>query len=216
LAASASWPRPIPQRLTLALEEKLAGKGVALGADQTLDPQTKATLAGEERPPDEGFDEASRTLDADDLREISQAQRPLPTPQERQILQQVVDEVSTRLLHNPDEALSWLRPGEMMAAPGAGQALTAAYFGNAVERAVAAELSARPELARFLHTPQRSGQPTPDIAGPIGPVGSRNYDVTTGHPRAVAQHNRRPYAPFTRLVTYPSLPQGWRFPLLDL
>ncbi|MGE4220423.1 MAG: hypothetical protein AB7G39_13330 [Alphaproteobacteria bacterium] len=81
---------------------------------------------------------------------------------------------------------------------------------------MAAELGARPELARFLHTPQRPGQPTPDIAGPIGPAGSRNYDVTTSHPRAVAQHNQRPYASFTRLATYPSLPQGWRFPSLDL
>ncbi|MGE4220424.1 MAG: DUF4157 domain-containing protein [Alphaproteobacteria bacterium] len=105
------------QRLATALEQKLADKGVALGGDQTLDPQTKAALAGKERLPDEGFDEASRIVDAEDLREMSQAQRPLPTPQERQILQQVVDEVSTRLLHNPDEALSWLKPGEMEAAP---------------------------------------------------------------------------------------------------
>jgi hypothetical protein len=107
-----------------------------------------------------------------------------------------------------------LSRGERAAVEGSEQ-VTRLQFGNAVERAVAAELGDRPDLARFLHTPQRPGVSTPDIAGPIGPKGSRNYDVTTNTERARVAHNQRLYGPFTRLVTYPPLPQGWRFPPLN-
>jgi hypothetical protein len=106
-----------------------------------------------------------------------------------------------------------LSPAERMAVaenPG----LTAMQFGNAVERRLALELADAPSLQRFLHTPQRPRVSTPDIGGPIRPSGPRAYDVTTSHPRAIAAHEARSYAPFTEWVTYPPLPWWWRFPPL--
>jgi hypothetical protein len=158
---------------------------------------------------DEGFDEASRTLSASDLRALARSKSPLPTTVERRMLQDVVDDVSVRLMLDPEEAVRYLSVGER-AAVAESPRLTAMYFGNAVERRVALELADAPELARFLHTPQRPFVSTPDIGGPIGRRRPRAYDVTSE--RGVEAHEERSYAPFTKWVTYPSLPPGWRFP----
>jgi len=155
--------------------------------------------------------EGWRDLGEKELRDLARANRPLPTAIERRLLQDAVDDVSTRLMHEPVEAARFLSKAEHQAVtehPG----LTNAYFGNVVERAVALELSDSPALSRFLHTPQRPGVSTPDIGGPIGRSGPRAFDITTSTDAARAAHQARPYAPFTTLVTYPPLPLGWRFP----
>ena len=189
------------QRVLDALEARLRTEGVG----SVLDAETRRTIEGAERLPDQGFEESSRTLSADDLREFARSARPLPTVEERLLLQDVVDNVSTRLLLDPAEAARFLSPKEL-----ATSSMTAANFGKAVERAVALELADDPALARFLHTPQRPGVATPDIGGPIGRTRPRVYDITT--PRGIREHDTRPYASFMKYVTYPTLPPGWRFP----
>jgi hypothetical protein len=159
---------------------------------------------------DEAIEEFG-VIGAEDLRELARSTTPLPLAVERRVLQSVVDDVSTRLLLDPEEAARLLTPTEWRAVAD-NPNLTTAYFGNAVERSVALELADRPDLARFLHTPQRPGVSTPDIGGPIRRTSPRAYDVTTSSPRAIAAHETRSYAPFTTWVTYPPLPPGWRFP----
>ena len=186
------------------LAERSEAQGVAAAAD--------AAEQGRRRPGqhDESLDDLRR-LSPDDLHELARSNTPLPTETERRMLQDVVDEVSARLMHDPELAGSLLYPAERRKIENG--APHGAEFGNLAERQVALELADRPELARFLHIPQRPFVSTPDIHGPIGPAGPRAYDVTTDSPRAVREHNERPYAPFTTLVTYPSLPTGWRFVL---
>jgi hypothetical protein len=233
------------ERLARALENRLTEKKAA-GESMALDPETLSTLLGEERAPDEGFDEASNVVDAEDLRHYSEADK--PKPDDVKLLQSVVDEVSARLLHDPEEALSWLSEGEKREVSRASKKILKeesgrnkkqpaptkkskksrrrkpsadfdpAYpemtknFGKAVERAVVAELESRPELARFLPIRQRPYVPTPDIGMPLKGKGSDNADITTNHPKAIADHKARRYGNYTDLVTYPSLPKGWRFP----
>jgi hypothetical protein len=190
------------EQLRTLLAERAERLGVAARAE------LNRTGRREEPVREEGFEDA-RTLDASDLRTLATSDRPLPTAVERRMLQDVVDDVSVRLMLDPEEAARYLTVGER-AALAERPDLAAAYFGNAVERRVALELADRPELARFHHVPQRPFVSTPDIGGPIGPRGPRAYDVTTE--RGVAAHEGRTYAPFTEWVTYPSLPRGWRFP----
>ncbi|MGA7980085.1 MAG: hypothetical protein WCA32_07625, partial [Chromatiaceae bacterium] len=191
--------------LQTLLAQRAESRGVAARAE--------AEAAGRSAVPPEGYEDASRVLSPDDIRELARSHIPLPTEVERRMLQDVVDDVSSRLMLDPEEAARYLSQRELRAV-GENPNLTAAYFGNAVERRAAQELADAPQLRRFLHTPQRPGVGTPDIGGPIGPTGPRAYDITTGTRRAIAAHQQRSYAPFTTLVTYPSLPPGWRFPPL--
>jgi hypothetical protein len=183
------------------LRDELIRRAETMGVPARAVPETLADEAIED----------FRVLSSEDLRELARGGIPLPRAVERRMLQSVVDDVSTRLLMDPEEAARWLSPAELTAVAD-NPNLTTAYFGNAVERSVALELADRPDLARFLHTPQRPGVSTPDIGGPIGRTGPRAYDVTTSSPRAIAAHEARSYAPFTSWITYPSLPPGWRFP----
>jgi hypothetical protein len=173
--------------------------------------EAQRAARGEGPLPEEGFEEGSIELTTEDLRSLSQSTRPLPTAVERQMLQEVVDDVSTRLLLDPHEAAKYISRPNLLAVY-ENPATTNMLFGQAVEKAAAERLGQEPALQRFLHTPQRPGVSTPDIGLPIGRTGPRAADITTSHPQAIAAHEARSYAPFTEWVTYPSLPQGWRFP----
>jgi hypothetical protein len=156
---------------------------------------------------DEAIDEMNK-LSANDLQAMANANKILPTAVELRMLQEVVDDVAAHLRASPEEAAKWLSAGELRESAVA----TAANFGKAVERAVAHRLSTTPGLDRFSHVAQRPFQPTPDIHLPPKPNAPLAADITTNNPAAIRAHNQRFYASFTELVTYPSLPPGWRFP----
>jgi hypothetical protein len=180
--------------------------GVTARAEmQAAQPEAAARL-------DEGFEAGSTVRSADDLGDLARATRPMPTAAERRLLQDATDEVYARLISDPHEMARYLSRGELEALardPGR----LARDFGNAMERALADELATRADLSRFLHIPQRRGVSTPDI-GTVAPRpgGPMAYDLTTANPRAIASHNARSYGPVTELVTYPSVPRGFRLP----
>jgi hypothetical protein len=158
--------------------------------------------------------EGTGELTPEDIRDFSESTRPLPTPAERAMLQEVVDDVHARLSMDPEYAAQFLTEGELRQVHENPTAWTRTNYGKAMERAVAARLETEPALSRFLHTPQRPGVSTPDIGGPIRPTGPQHFDVTSGSERAIQQHGERSYASFTELVTYPPLSPDWRFPHL--
>jgi hypothetical protein len=168
--------------------------------------------SAEDAEPDLGG-EGTGELTPEDIRDYSEGTRPLPTPVERAMLQEIVDDVHARMLADPEYAAQFLTEGELRQVH-ENPNWTSANYGKAMERAVAARLETEPALSRFLHTPQRPGVPTPDIGGPVRPTGPQAFDVTSGSQSAVAQHQGRSYAGITELVTYPPIPPGWRFPHL--
>ena len=189
----------------------LQERAKAMGVDVRAEAQQAGRPHGPEA--DENVTEMN-TKSAEDIQAEALANKPLPDATERKMLQAAVDDVSTRLLHSPEEAAQWLSEGERKAVNENPVHLTAMYFGNAVERAVAHDLETIPALKRFLPTKQRPGVATPDIQLPIGPNGARAADIFANSPGGHAAHAKRSYAPFTQFVTYPSLPSGWRFPVL--
>jgi hypothetical protein len=168
--------------------------------------------SAEDVEPDLGG-EGTGELTPENIRDFNESTSPLPTPVERAMLQEVVDDVHARMLTDPEFAARYLTEGELRQVH-ENPSWTSANFGKAAERAVAERLATDPALSRFLHTPQRPGVATPDIGGPIRPTGPQMFDVTSGSPGAIAQHQGRSYAGITELVTYPPLPPGWRFPHL--
>jgi hypothetical protein len=199
-----------PERALADLESKRELHGTESAARPEPD---RPVRSAEDVEPDLGG-EGTGELTAEDIRDYSEGLDPLPTSAEVAMLQEVVDDVHARLLTDPEFAASFLSDAELRQVHENPHSWTDALFGKAMERAVAVRLETEPALSRFLHTPQRIGVPTPDIGGPIRPTGPQAFDVTVGSESSIARHEKRPYAGITELVTFPPLPDGWRFPHL--
>jgi hypothetical protein len=84
-----------PQELRTVLAQRAEALGITARAEAAAVGRGKGAFS------DEALEDL-RVMDADDLRNLARGTRPLPTAVEKRLLQDAVDDVSTRLLFDPD------------------------------------------------------------------------------------------------------------------
>ncbi|MCP4591368.1 MAG: hypothetical protein GY842_11525 [bacterium] len=73
-------------------------------------------------------------------------------------------------------------------------------YGKAIERMVREEIFSDPLLDQ-LFNPAGIGARGPDVLGK-GPTAGLMFDITTSHPRTIAEHLARPYGQDLVIITY--------------